>query len=261
MARSIIEIKLDAFLRKLMCYKLADYFGLYIVTEYPKSGGSWFAQMLGVYLGVPFTRNRFPIFGSQIMHGHYIDIPNIHNVFCIIRDGRDVMISYYFHSLLLHDSGDNYQIVNRTKKDLGIYDPTNIHENLPKFIEYKFSRRIHPKFFWNEFIDSWMNRGISLIKYEKLVEDTEGVLSEIFSLNLNLKPNSNKIKEVVEKFRFENVAGRSRGVEKVNSFLRKGVAGDWKEKFNQESKEIFNYFAGDMLIKIGYEQDDKWVNN
>jgi hypothetical protein len=43
------------------------------------------------------------------------------------------------------------------------------------------------------------------------------------------------------------------------SFLRKGVAGDWKNKFDNRACETFDYFAGDKLVKMGYETDRNWV--
>ena len=48
--------------------------------------------------------------------------------------------------------------------------------------------------------------------------------------------------------------------ENISSFLRKGVAGDWKNKFNKEAAMIFDHYAGDMLIKLGYETDHNWIN-
>ena len=41
--------------------------------------------------------------------------------------------------------------------------------------------------------------------------------------------------------------------------MRKGIVGDWKNYFNKEAREIFNHYAGDQLIKLGYEKDRSWV--
>jgi len=42
---------------------------LYVVNEFPKSGGTWVGQMLGRALGLPFPRNRLPALRPSIMHG------------------------------------------------------------------------------------------------------------------------------------------------------------------------------------------------
>jgi len=41
--------------------------------------------------------------------------------------------------------------------------------------------------------------------------------------------------------------------------LRKGISGDWKNKFSREAKQIFNEYAGKELIQLGYEVDDSWI--
>ena len=51
------------------------------------------------------------------------------------------------------------------------------------------------------------------------------------------------------------MAKRNPGEENKHSFLRKGVAGDWKNHFSKEARQVFNKFAGRELIKLGYEVD------
>jgi hypothetical protein len=43
--------------------------------------------------------------------------------------------------------------------------------------------------------------------------------------------------------------------------LRKGIAGDWKNNFSEEAKQVFHAYAGSELIKMGYEKDDSWVKS
>jgi hypothetical protein len=52
---------------------------LYVVNEFPKSGGTWVGQMLGRALGVPFPRNRLRVLRPSIMHGHYLSPWGIKN--------------------------------------------------------------------------------------------------------------------------------------------------------------------------------------
>ncbi|OIJ18549.1 hypothetical protein BKP45_19090 [Anaerobacillus alkalidiazotrophicus] len=40
--------------------------------------------------------------------------------------------------------------------------------------------------------------------------------------------------------------------------FRKGQLGNWREEFDQEIKQAFKHVAGDILIQLGYEKDDKW---
>ncbi len=57
---------------------------------------------------------------------------------------------------------------------------------------------------------------------------------------------------------FERLSGgRKRGREAA-SFYRKGIAGDWKNVFTEQNKQEFKAAAGDLLIELGYEEDNDW---
>jgi hypothetical protein len=40
--------------------------------------------------------------------------------------------------------------------------------------------------------------------------------------------------------------------------FRKGSTGGWKEEFNEEHKRALKKTAGELLIQLGYEKDDRW---
>lgn len=40
--------------------------------------------------------------------------------------------------------------------------------------------------------------------------------------------------------------------------FRKGVVGDWRAHFTDEHKRLFKETAGDLLIQLGYEQNNDW---
>ena len=64
----------------------------------------------------------------------------------------------------------------------------------------------------------------------------------------------------IEAHSFEAVTGRERGSESSGDFARKGIAGDWRNVFTRESAEVFEAYAGDVLIRCGYEADNVWVS-
>ncbi len=45
-----------------------------------------------------------------------------------------------------------------------------------------------------------------------------------------------------------------------SGFLRKGIVGDWKNTFTSEARGVFNRFAGEELILLDYEKDERWVH-
>jgi hypothetical protein len=40
--------------------------------------------------------------------------------------------------------------------------------------------------------------------------------------------------------------------------FRKGEAGNWKQHFTEEHKQLFKEVSGDLLLRLGYEQDNEW---
>jgi hypothetical protein len=45
---------------------------------------------------------------------------------------------------------------------------------------------------------------------------------------------------------------------KRSGTFRKGQPGAWKESFTPENAKNFKRIAGDLLVRLGYEQDDNW---
>lgn len=255
---SIWWLKLNAILRYLMVHAVSKKLPLYIVNEYPKSGGSWLGEMLGEALEVPFPRNRLPVLASSIMHGHMMHSWNMGNVVVLWRDGRDVVVSHYFHSLFKNEKG-NGVLVDKTRAALNFLDYDDIETNLPAFIEYIFDSSQN-KVTWSSFADYWMNRkNVVYTSYESLRENPSAELERIIH-DLGVDGFSeNCSTTIAEKYSFENMSGRKAGSENSKSFLRKGIVGDWKNYFNRESCRVFERVAGRQLIALGYEHCSDWV--
>lgn len=247
-----------------------------LVTEYPKSGGTWLGQLVSSYHDLPFPRNKLPKIEESILHGHRLPnkaTKNLKNVFWLVRDGRDVMISQYYHSLIWNEKNSiNPKDVYYNRKKLNFNDFEDIQTNLPVFIEYLFTNK--PSKFqnytfmgnWTSFNQSWLDyvekfspSNVLMIKYESLLNDSINELERICDwTNTDAKVDISKIQDVIDKYSFKNQTNRDNGKENTNSFLRKGISGDWKNYFNKECVEIFKHYAGDMLIKLNYEKDTNW---
>ena len=104
--KNTIATKFQAAVRYGMVHGLTPVSPLYIVNEYPKSGGTWVGQMLSHALDVPFPRNCLPNFSSCVMHGHYLKPWGMKNVVIVWRDGRDMMVSWYHHCLFKYKLGN-----------------------------------------------------------------------------------------------------------------------------------------------------------
>jgi len=257
--RAKLATKAEVLARRLLCYYFSDSFPLYIVTEYPRSGGTWFSQMLGDALNVPFLRNEFPRLASQIMHGHYMYDSRMSNVFCVIRDGRDVLTSYYYHCLIKNDKF-NAPLVDRVRRELGIDDPENIRAHMPAFIEYTFGGAGPLWFSWSKFVRGWRIGGTAtFVRYEDMIDDSARTVGEAILDALGVAIPMWHLYEIAARYTFASQAGRQPGVERAHRFLRKGIVGDWRGKFSLKARELFDRYAGELLIDLGYEQDHMWA--
>lgn len=258
-----LKNKLEIAIRYFMVYNLSSYFPLYIVNEHPKSGGTWVGQMLGQALELPFPRNQFPLLRSSIMHGHYLKSQGMKNTIVVWRDGRDVMVSWYHHCLLKNDSGRNSSHVDACRQIIRFADYNNIQENLPAFIEYCFTQKQHSlRFSWVDFVRSWYNHSEAVhVKYEALRQNNIGELQRIVKELTGRELTQEKATKIVEELSFAKQSGREPGQENKNSFLRKGIVGDWRNHFSQKACQVFDHFAGKELILLGYESDITWINS
>lgn len=233
---------------------------LYVVNEFPKSGGTWVGQMLGRALGVPFPRNQLPAPRPSIMHGHYLSPLGIRNVVVVWRDPRDVMVSWYYQQLLPH--GRNQLQVERTRREVPFTDYDDVEANLPAFIEYAFTRPHSPGFSWTDFARRWHRRRDAVhVSYEALRRDTPGELARVLFELTGRRPGEAEAAAVAEEFSFRRQSGRRPGQEDRGSFLRKGVVGDWRARFGPEARRALDRYAGRELILLGYEPDRRWVED
>jgi hypothetical protein len=255
-----------ALVRDGMVHLLSAPLRLYVVNEFPKSGGTWVGQMLGRALGVPFPRNRLPAPRPSIMHGHYLSPFGMKNVVVPWRDGRDVMISWYHQCLLPHEVHNDHQ-VRRARKALPFPDYDDVYENLPAFIEWAFTRHRYRRYSWADQHFSWAgfvrrwhpHEDVTHVRYEALRRNTAGELQRIVLELTGKRLSLEGAAAIAQEFSFERQAGQRPGEEDKRSFLRKGVVGDWRNHFSQEAREAFDRYAGSELILLGYERDRSWV--
>ncbi len=243
-----------------MVHLLSGVVPLYVVNEFPKSGGTWVGQMLGRALGVPFPRNRFPALGRSIMHGHYLNPSGIKNAVVVWRDGRDVMVSWYHQQLIPHEY--NGRQVRRSRKELPLRDYGDVYANLPAFIEYSFTRPHSPAFSWTDFVRRWRWReDVIHVRYEDVRRDAASELRRVFAGLTGEELSQEEAAAIADEFSFERQSGRAPGEEDKKSFLRKGVVGDWRNRFGPKAREVFDRYAGEELISLGYEHDHAWVRD
>ena len=253
---SLIWYKLNGLLRHVVARGVSPVIGTnLILTEYPKSGGSWICQMLAELLEMKFPRNRLPTFTNTIIQGHYLNGFLIRKPVVVYRDGRDAMVSLYHYSMSVNEK-NNERFVQHARDVTRFSDPEDIRTNLPEFIRLAFDNKI-THFNWAEFVRAWSKREDAVpVRYEDMIRDTPNELSNLIFKVTGSMPDNRRLIQVVENYSFEAQSGRKRGIEMNNRFLRKGISGDWKNNFTQEALDVFNHYASNELATLGYEVVD-----
>lgn len=230
-----------------------------LVNEFPKSGGSWMAQMLAEVTNLPFPRNRLPSLTSSILHGHY-RAKHVKQPCAIVwRDGRDVLVSLYYHRLIGNNLTSSSQTMNAREK-LGVSDVNDIAKYLPRFIEMVAKGDTHPRYCWSTFVQEWVNspKMNCAVKYEDMLQDAGGCLKQVAD-SFGYEIADGTAAKIAAHYSFQKQSGRSAGEENTQSYLRKGVAGDWKSKFSIEARQVFDHYMGNALIALEYEDNHDWV--
>lgn len=177
--------------------------------------------------------DKTPIYTTQIQSLKHM-FPNAKFIH-IIRDGRDVLISWIKHNARMRG------------RDI----PTQGSELYIKEMEDAVNRwktqiqtaRQTAKAFPDDYLE---------IRYEACKSDPKATLHAMLSfLNLPLDPAD--IKHCIDTTDFAKLSGgRKAGEESNTSFYRKGIVGDWKQTFNQQTEQRFMELAGDMLKELDY---------
>ncbi len=240
-----------------------EQFPFYYVMEFPKSGGSWLADMIADYLQIPRpVQPVFPIGFKAVLHGHWGYSPRYKRVAYLYRDGRDVCVSLYFRTLQeIKDPPYKSTRAYYRKRLPSLFDVKDGGTSqLPKFIEEWAVSPGNSRRNWAAHIDQWTNGrpGIVTVSYEQLLEDPSGALAPVLEALTGEEVNAERLAATVHKFSFEQQTGRKRGAEDRTSFIRKGIAGDWRNHFNREAGRVFDERFGETLVRLGYETDRDW---
>lgn len=235
-----------------------------LLAAYPKSGGTWFRFMmasaltgdemsydrvqvvcppLGKQRGGPTFR---PAFRRMIKtHERPIFVRRPPTAIYLVRDGRDVAVSYYHHM-----------------QSLG-YELDDFATYLADYLE----GRIGPYGAWQNHVSSWIKHCASdparnmVLHYEDLLADPVGQLLAVSEF-LKLGLAHARIERAVEMSTVTRMRAKEATSELLASrlkfsgqFVRTARAGGWRAAFTPSLAELFIARAGRALTSAGYGLD------
>lgn len=233
-----------------------------VVSEYPRSGGSWVVSMLGDALSLPkrdiYVDDNYKSKSLDVRkHPWYVEAPHLGlTESCVIksheppssslvgfparfihlvRDGRDVIVSKFFYE-------KDFCVQN------GIYERFDV-----SFDEYVPRVAIE----WREYVLSWLDKHSITCRYENFLQDPCAAVTNVLT-GLGMTVPHSQISHAVEANTKDNFRRALDKINRHNTFIRRGIAGDWRNHFNNKHIEIVKEIAGDALILFGYEQDLCW---
>ena len=238
----------------------------------PKAGSQWFRDLLCNHLSadaVPWRHRRHanrefnvvlgrwpepeeeeifygPIY--QMEPGFVADrIRPEDRVFCVVRDPRDLAVSWMWSTAYSHMSGSPSVDLQRP-----------ILRALPLRLRIRLA--LARVFGFSRFQALWVasdDPRILVLRYEDLIKDTAGLLARCYEHAGTTLPDR-LVRAIVDHFSFRRRAGRTPGKEDVQSHHRKGVAGDWRNYLDRELGDLIERIHPGLLANLGYEDDEDW---
>lgn len=245
------------------------------VAGLPKSGTTWLEKMLSSWPG--FSEILIPEAAAHEMKqggSDRYDIPP--NIFDRFKDML-VLTKMHVHgsehnARVLRDAGVRYAVLFRDLRDVAVsntyyvrntpwhpehphYAGKTVQDCLAVFAERTLVDYANWVRLWAKNADP--ERSV-ILRYEQMLEGVEACLRQIADL-FDLDASPETIREIADKNSFSRMSGgRNRGEASESNFVRKGVAGDWRNHFTPALCDLYKAKIGPFLVDFGYEPDESW---
>lgn len=171
-----------------------------------------------------------------------------YKAFFVMRDPRDIVVSWYFSNKFSHvayDSnlGERHVLATVSLQEGLIHSIQRLKENgLFESLRSWFDAAKHDDNVW-------------VTKFEELTSPENYDVFDTLFQHCQIDVPEAVLRQVLEDVKFENLAGRQRGEENVWSHFRKGIGGDWVNYFDDEVEQQFTDISGDLARYLGYESN------
>jgi hypothetical protein len=242
------------------------------LTSYPRSGNTWLRFLIGnlAYQDEPVTfaniERRIPEINfhsdhrlrmlphPRILKSHECFQPHYPRIIYIVRDPRDVAVSFYHHNVKAGNIPDDYPMEDFTTR----------------FIAAEFDPRWGS---WSDHVVSWRTLrrarpGFILLRYEDMKSDPARELARLaaFLQNCgfgNIESSPEKLQRAIDLSSPE----RMRELEKKQAhgwvltrntrpdkpFVRTATSGGWKSSLSPSSVAMIESAWGSVMRELGYE--------
>jgi hypothetical protein len=242
------------------------------VVSYPRSGNTWTRFLIGNLINpddpVTFANveSRLPeiyfnpdhamrrLERPRILKSHECFQPQYPRIIYIVRDPRDVAVSFYHHNIKAGNIAENYPL----------------EQFIPRFIKADFDSKWGS---WGDHVLSWQrlregSPGFLLLRYESMKQNPELELARVAAFLQScsfraIDASSEKLLRAIDLSSPE----RMRSLEKQQAaewvltrntrndkpFVRSAIAGGWTAQLPKQSVAAIESAWGEIMQALGYE--------
>jgi len=167
----------------------------------------------------------------------------------IYRDPRDMLVSQVFFATDMHEEHGMhayYKSLPDFSARLNVAI-TGIDRGGLKMVSVR--QRYEGVFQW---LDASRQKNVMCIRFEDLINNRDVTLNAMLD---EVEKTGYRIPTPREKAL--SVLADAINPKKSHTF-RSGKTGGWSQHFTEEHKKLFKDVAGDLLVKLGYEQNNDW---
>jgi len=242
------------------------------LVSYPRSGNTWTRFLLGNLMDqsepvtfsniesripeIYFNPDRFmrQLPRPRLLKSHECFQPHYPRIVYVVRDPRDVAISFYHHNVKARNLPDDYPL----------------DDFVPRFIAAEFDSKFGS---WRDNVLSWItlrgeNSNFLMLRYEDMKQDAAAALRRMAAFlqrcsfrHLDQGPEA--IQRAIELSSPERMralekqeAGSwvlTKGTRRDKPFVRSATSGGWKSQLAPSSVAAIESAWGPLMQRLGYE--------
>lgn len=224
------------------------------IAGYPKSGNTWMQHLIAsAFFGLDLEFAPDALLQELVVDVHRVQFykrfttptffkthdlpkPEHRRVIYLLRDGRDVMVSYYHHLQALNGEVDFLKMVETGE---GLYPGK-----------------------WQEHVSQWLKNPygakIMLLRYEDLQKDAVKELRRVCEF-VGIQRDDAELDRAAKKSSFSNMQKREKQLGWANTqwpkekmFVRRGKVGSHEDEMPAAVRASFLRDAGECLKQTGY---------